>query len=141
MASPMTDGKKGYLGWELPLEIRDALLEKFPPNYPNVVAHHCTLKFGVGANAPLPTETSAVVVGVADDNNGVQALVLSVGGTTTRPDGSTYHITWSLNPGRKPVESNTVIQRFGWTPASPFTRIPLIPKFFPFSQKKPVDKP
>jgi hypothetical protein len=137
----MTDGKKGYLGWELPLEIRDALLEKFPPNYPNVVAHHCTLKFGVGANAPLPTETSAVVVGVADDNNGVQALVLSIAGTTTRPDGSTYHITWSLNSGRKPVESNTVIQRFGWTPASPFTRIPLIPKFFPFSQKKPVDKP
>ena len=137
----MTDATKGYLGWALPLEVRDALLEKFPPTYPNVVAHHCTLMFGVSSETPLPTETTGVVVGVSDDNNGVQALVLSIGGTTTRPDDGTYHITWSLNPGCKPVESNAVIQRFGWTPASPFTRTPLIPKFFPFSQKKAVDKP
>jgi hypothetical protein len=137
----MTKATKGYVGWALPREVRDALLEKFPPTYPNVVAHHCTLKFGVDSDTPLPAESTGVVVGVSDDNNGVQALVLSVGGTTTRPDGGTYHITWSLNPGRKPVESNEVIQRFGWTPASPFSRIPLIPKFFPFSQKKSVDKP
>ena len=135
----MTEVKKGYLGWALPLETKDALLEKFPAEYPQVVAHHCTLKFGVDADTPLPTETTATVVGVADDNNGVQALVLSIGGSTTRPDGGTYHITWSLNPGRKPVESNEVIKRFGWTPASPFTRIPLVPKFFPHAQKKAVD--
>ena len=117
----MTEVKKGYLGWALPLETKDALLEKFPAEYPQVVAHHCTLKFGVDSDTPLPTETTATVVGVADDNNG------------------TYHITWSLNPGRKPVESNEVIKRFGWTPASPFTRIPIVPKFFPHAQKKAVD--
>lgn len=136
----MTEPKKGYTGWALPLGVRDSLLEKFPANYLEVVAHHCTLRFGTSENDPLPQETSATVVGISDDNNGVQALVLSIGGSTTRPDGGTYHITWSLNPGRKPVESNDVIQRFGWAPASPFTKIPIVPKFFPFAQKKVVGR-
>jgi hypothetical protein len=141
MELPMTEVAKGYLGWALPREIRDTLLEKFPPAYPTVVAHHCTAQFGVDSSTPLPTESSGTVVGVADDNNGVQALVLSIGGSTTRPDGRTYHITWSLNPGRKPVESNDVIKRLGWAPASPFVKIPLTPRFFSFLGRKPVDKP
>ena len=28
-------------------------------------------------------------------------MVVELDGTTDRPDGSTYHITWSLGPGRK----------------------------------------
>ena len=55
------------------------------------------------------------MVGEADDGAGVQALVVAIGGTTDRPDGSTYHITWSLGPGRAAKESDDVIRDRGWT--------------------------
>jgi hypothetical protein len=113
----MTDAKGFYTGWLLDPEDREALLQRFPPTYPRAVAHHVTLKFG--PDPVLPTETAGEVVGVADDGRGVQALVVRIGGTTDRPDGSTYHITWSLAPGREARESNTVIARrgFTWLPA------------------------
>jgi hypothetical protein len=40
--------------------------------------------------------------------------VVELDGTTDRPDGSTYHITWSLGPGRKARESNDVLRDNGW---------------------------
>jgi hypothetical protein len=42
-------------------------------------------------------------------------MVVRLNGTTDRPDGSTYHITWSLGPDRKAKESNDVIAARGWT--------------------------
>jgi hypothetical protein len=48
----------------------------------------------------------------------VQALVVEIGGSTRRADGGTYHITWSLGPGREAKESNEVIARMGWRPLS-----------------------
>ena len=56
-----------------------------------------------------------------DDGRGVQALVLRIAGTTARPDGSRWHVTWSLDraAGRKPVESNTVIAERGWSAVDP----------------------
>jgi hypothetical protein len=56
------------------------------------------------------------IVGRADDGKGVEAMVVSIADTTARPDGSTYHITWSLAHGREAVESNDVIATCGWTP-------------------------
>jgi hypothetical protein len=41
-------------------------------------------------------------------------MVVMIDGSTDRPDGSTYHITWSLEPGRRAKESNDVIARLGW---------------------------
>ena len=125
----MALSKKGYIGWLLPEDDRNILLELFPPKYDRVIAHHCTLQFGVSSDTPLPVEDAATVVGIADDNNGVQALVLSIGNTTNRWDGGTYHITWSLAEGRKPVESNKVVKNF-LTLDDPIV-INLIPKFFP----------
>src|SRR5207237_10239845 len=106
-----------------------ALRQRFPPAYPEVVAHHVTLKFG-DREAALPTETGGEIVGVADDGQGVQALVLQIGGTTTRPDGSTFHITWSLAPGREARESNDVIRRHGWAAFAAPIPVRLIPKTF-----------
>jgi hypothetical protein len=40
--------------------------------------------------------------------------VVELDGTTDRPDGSTYHITWSLGPGREARESNDVLREMGW---------------------------
>lgn len=105
---------KRMVGWLLDLVDRTRLLALFPPAYARVVAHHVTLELGSKASLPLPCERTGVIVGSADDDTGVQALVVEIGGTTRRPDGSTYHITWSLAEGRKAVENNDVLRQ-GWT--------------------------
>ena len=121
---------KGYTGWALPEHDCAALLARFPPVYPKVVAEHVTHSFGVGPDHPLPQETAGRVIGIADDGRGVQALVVEIGGGTARPDGSTFHITWSLGPGRTAKESNDVLAERGWTPVEPVA-VALKPHFFP----------
>jgi hypothetical protein len=103
-------------GWKLDGSDRLLLLDRFRPLFPDVVADHVTLRTGTNGSTPLPRETSGEVVGEIDDGTGLQALVVRIGGTTDRSDGSTYHITWSLDRarGRRPVESNAVIARLGW---------------------------
>jgi hypothetical protein len=46
-------------------------------------------------------------------------MVVSIDGATGRPDGSTFHITWSLGPGRRAKESNRVLSDRCWTPMAP----------------------
>jgi hypothetical protein len=101
-------------GWKLDHEQRKELLQQFPPRYANVVADHVTLQSKAAADAPLPEEDMGEIAGRADDGKGVEAMVVSIGGTTDRPDGSTYHITWSLAKGRRARESNDVIAAHGW---------------------------
>jgi hypothetical protein len=131
---PKTAGDGGtpprFVGWALDRRQRPELLKRFPSRYPTTVADHVTLKFG-DAQAVLPTETSGEIVGVADDGRGVQAMVVRIGGTTDRPDGSTYHITWSLMPGRAAKESNDVIREYGWTPFHDPIPVKLEPRGWP----------
>jgi hypothetical protein len=115
------DGRWGLMarpgtvtGWKLNADERAALLERFPPKYENVVADHVTLRTGATPSTPLPRKPDARIVGRADDGRGVECLVVELDGTTDRPDGSTYHITWSLGPGRKARESNEVLRDQGW---------------------------
>jgi hypothetical protein len=79
-----------------------------------VVADHVTLRAKASSGAPLPDETHGEIVGRVDDGKGVEAMVVSIGGTTDRPDGSTYHITWSLEDGRRAKESNDVLREQEW---------------------------
>jgi hypothetical protein len=109
MAKPGT-----VTGWKLPSEEREALLERFPPRYENVIADHVTLRVGATSATPLPRKVDARIVGRADDGKSLECLVVELDGTTDRPDGSTYHITWSLGPGRKARESNDVLRDQGW---------------------------
>lgn len=110
MAKPGT-----VTGWKLPETERELLLRRFPPKYENVVADHVTLRVGATPDTPLPNEPeSAKVVGRADDGESLECLVVELDGTTGRPDGSTYHITWSLGPGRRARESNDVLRDQGW---------------------------
>ena len=104
---------RAITGWELPESERDALLPIFVPRYATLVADHVTLRFGTDEDTPLPTARTGEVVGEADDGEGVQALVVRIAGTTDRGDGSHYHITWSLGPGRRAKESNDVIAAKG----------------------------
>ncbi len=110
----MSEPTSFYVGWRVEPADREILLVRFPPRYPVVVAHHVTFKFG-DPSAPPPPETSGEIVGEADDGRGVQALVVRIGGTTARPDGGTYHVTWSLAEGREARESNAAIAERGWT--------------------------
>ena len=110
-------GKGGtVIGWKLDPEQRKELLQQFPPKFRDVVADHVTLAAKVARDAALPCETTAEIVGRTDDGAGVEAMVVRLGGSTDRPDGSTYHITWSLEPGRRAKESNDVIRERGWQP-------------------------
>ncbi|HEX3363806.1 hypothetical protein [Phenylobacterium sp.] len=122
----MADPTHVYTGWLVDPAAREVLLARIPPRYPVVVAHHVTLKFGAAA-AP-PAETLGEIVGVADDGVGVQALVVAIGGGPSRPDGGTFHITWSLAEGREARESNDVIAALAWTPIAPPIPVRLIPK-------------
>lgn len=101
-------------GWKLPRDEREQLLQRFPPRYAEVDADHVTLRVGASAKTPLPRKPAARIVGRADDGESLECLVVELDGTTDRPDGSTFHITWSLGPGRKARESNDVLRDLGW---------------------------
>lgn len=124
--------KRVVTGWKLDAADRARLLSRFAPKFADVVADHVTLRTGTDHRTPLPLEQAGEIVGEVDDGAGVQALVVRIGGTTTRSDGSTYHITWSLDRsrGRRAVESNDVIARLGWRPLAEPIPIRLHPARF-----------
>lgn len=105
------------VGWIIEPECRERLLALFPPRYENVVAHHVTRHHAVDADTvPPPAIAHARIVGQVDDGAGVEALVVAFDGSTTRPDGGTWHVTWSLAPDRNAIESNHVLAERGWEP-------------------------
>ena len=121
---------EAVIGWKLDRSYRRALLERFPARFRNVVADHVTLASRAAKDAPLPEETEGRIVGRADDGQGVEAMIVSIGGTTDRPDGSTYHITWSLEPGREARESNAMLAAQRWVLFEAPIDVTLIPALF-----------
>ena len=118
------------IGWKLDRDQRRELLMQFPPKFRNVVADHVTLRSKASRSAALPDETHGEIVGRSEDGKGVEAMVVSIAGTTDRPDGSTYHITWSLDDGRRAKESNDVIRDHGWEPLELPRPVRLLPARF-----------
>lgn len=121
---------RGVIGWKLDRAEREELLARFPPTYAQPVADHVTLRAQVDGKATLPPAAVGVIVGRSDDGHGVEAMVVQIDGSVERPDGSRYHITWSLAAGRKPVESNDVIRAHGWKPVDPPVPVRLEPARF-----------
>lgn len=119
--------KARVLGWKLDPAQREELLLAFPPRYPNPVADHVTLRSDASAEAPPPPPATAEIVGRASDGLGVEAMVVRLDGATGRPDGGTWHITWSLAPGRAAKESNDVIAARGWQAFDLPVAVTLIP--------------
>lgn len=103
------------IGWKLDRDQRRELLEQFPPRYADVIADHVTLKTN-SEREELPGPAVSAIVGRADDGDSLECLVVTINGTTDRPDGSTFHITWSLDKskGREARESNDVLRESGW---------------------------
>lgn len=110
--------KTKYLAFVLDEKSRNKLLKAFPPQFEKVICHHVTIQFnGVDEDTfnKFKGMTRAMVVGAISDDS-LEALVVQFGGTTDREDGSTYHITLSLDSTkRKPVDSNTLLKSTAWT--------------------------
>ena len=110
-------GEQGnVIGWKLDLGERQKLLRRFPPRYGDVIADHVTLKTKAAGQQP-PQPVDAAIVGHADDVDSLECMVVTINGTSNRPDGSTFHITWSLDKakGRTARESNDLLNNGGWT--------------------------
>ena len=104
-----------YTGWLIPEHERDRLLAIFNPVYQKVYAHHVTCEYDVPEDAPLPTIKRGKLIGYATDRESIEALVFSINGTQLRPDGKTYHCTWSLDKDKKnAVDSNDLIKENGY---------------------------
>ncbi len=120
---------RGVIGWKLDRGERNALLRQFPPRYEIVIADHVTLETKAAPKS-LPPAVRAEIVGRTDDGDSLEALVVSINGTVDRPDGSTYHISWSLGPDRRPRESNDVLKQRGWEPLERPVPVTLVPARF-----------
>lgn len=105
-----------YNGWMLPDRERARLLAACPPMYSVVKASHVTYELDEDS---IPQDAEIVVVGHAADD-GIEALVVTVNGTTQRPDGLIYHITLSVDTGRASKESNDLLARVPYDAVEPF---------------------
>lgn len=124
-------GKSKYIGWELTERSRNMLLGLYLPKYKRVLAHHVTYKFGTNDPSLIPEVSKFQVVGYVCDGYGIEGLVISIDGNTKREDGSTYHITWSLDPAtHKPVQTNNVLKEKGFEPFAVPINIEMVPKSF-----------
>jgi hypothetical protein len=127
MAKPQS-----VIGWKLDRSEREQLLRQFPPRYRDVIADHVTLATEA-EREPLPDLVDAAIVGHADDGNSLECMVVTIDRTTDRPDGSTFHITWSLDrsKGRQARESNDLLRDRGWNPIGRPVSVKLEPARFP----------
>lgn len=114
-----------YSGYFLSSQEKIRLLQIFPPKYNRTLADHITYEFGPLSS--IPPESRITIIGYTDSNDGLEALICSINGEHVRNDGSTYHITWSLDGNYKPVDSNRIISERGWVTIDPI-QINTVPK-------------
>ena len=119
-----------FTGYLLTEESRNRLKALYPPKYSDFVGEHVTEKFGVKKDAPAPAMPQTVrIVGYANDGDKVEGFLVEVNGTSERPSGGLYHLTWSLDrsKGAKPKDTNEVVLRAVFV--KPFDLV-VVPKNF-----------
>lgn len=112
--------RTNYSGWLV--RNRAELLAKLAadrivPRFERVVCEHVTYRYPDPHPAP-PVGAGLVWGYVAGD--GVDALAVTVDGSSVRPDGKSFHVTLSLAPGRKPAEANAALASGLIVPVGPY---------------------
>ena len=133
---------RGYIAYKLSETSREALLERFPAAYARAICSHITYRFDVPQETPLPpVPKSVLVIGCANDQRGVQALVVSVDGAEERPQplAGRFHITQSLADGRSAVESNDVIKQ-GWRRLQEPVAVQVEPVWIAFEVRRQIGR-
>ena len=102
------------IGWKLDARCREALLERFPPRYSQVVADRVSLLDNAEGDLPVPV-LDAKIIGRVDDGAGVEAMIVALYGSIDRFDGNCWHIPWSHAPDRAAEESRDLIDQYGWS--------------------------
>lgn len=92
---------------------REKLLRRFPPKYPETVAHHVTHKYGATA-ADVPPAPGKITVAGYHDSGAIEVLTVLVDGCSfqaTPGERRYYHITHSIDraQGVAPKNSNDVL--------------------------------
>ena len=101
-----------YTAYQLTEKSRKVLYYLYPPSYPEFIGHHITEKFGVSSDEPAPEMPTLVeVVGYINNEDGVEGFLVEIDGSSNRPSGGKYHITWSIDreKGYKPVNTNDYV--------------------------------
>lgn len=73
-------------GWKLDRAEREQLLERFPPEWPDVIADHITLDANADGAHPILRATHAEMVGGLNDSEDLQTMVVAIQGRTLRND-------------------------------------------------------
>jgi hypothetical protein len=103
------------IGWKLDREQRAELLLQFPPRYASRRRPCHAQDQGRGRRRPARRDGIGEIVGRADDGEGVEAMVVRIGGTTDRPTARPTTSPGRSADGRRAKESNDVIAALGWT--------------------------
>ena len=130
--------KQGYSAYVLTESSRTHLLHLFPPQFTKVISHHVTYQFP--DDCPPPFCQKVKVIGYSTtsrekpvDDYSIECVVAQVADTHLRPDGSTFHITLSLMPQTtRPVHSNDLLKRRGWTHISTPFMLEVDPQWISF---------
>jgi hypothetical protein len=114
--------KNTYLAFVLSPASRERLLTIFKPKFSKVICHHVTIDFNLTEDRlkkfkHLLDEAPGVLVKGYACGDGIECISVKVGSNSIREDGSFYHITLSLEPPHKPVESNKLFDLI-----TPFSR-------------------
>ena len=98
-----------YTGFKIGNALKDYLMVKCPPKFSRQIGHHITHEFEPEVTVILAEANIKILKRLRAYN--IELFLVSVDGKTHRPDGSGYHLTWSLDPesGAKPFDSNCVI--------------------------------
>lgn len=116
--------KGHYLAFVLDENTRAMLLLSFHPRFTKVYCHHVTIEFNLTAEKleaitkKLGSKVKATLTGFSR-NDELQVATVKVNGETKRPDGGTYHLTYSLTPPAKPVDSNRLLTYTNGEPQFP----------------------
>lgn len=118
------------IGASLDAQHRVALLETFNPAFPNVHANGVTYAYRTLSSFVYPQELLECHIYGYHIGDGHDALLVTIDGNKTRPDGKLFHITLSTEDGVPPAQAGQIdranIQTFTFklgVPWPPFIRL------------------